>query len=190
MGQESIREYAYNAMAKYAVLGEKPAKWFFQRASAPPTMTVDALEDNVSGMTSNPSDMLEIGIRFYTELLPAEFYKNFAGPGKSKQKHHPVILCLVDIFNQILDESTVPKEFTEGWLSIMFKNKSEPLHNGKFARHATPSPMDGQSEKIPSRERLSTPMEKVYDTFIECLQSRRSVTGSCVGNPLPRPSRR
>ncbi|KAG6278387.1 hypothetical protein E4U46_000859, partial [Claviceps purpurea] len=46
MGQESIREYAYNAMAKYAVLGEKPTKWVFQRASAPPTMTVDALEDN------------------------------------------------------------------------------------------------------------------------------------------------
>ncbi|KAG6260852.1 hypothetical protein E4U48_008072 [Claviceps purpurea] len=152
-------------MAKYAVLGEKPAKWFFQRASAPPTMTVDALEDNLHDQKCTGPSREQIGLTNHTE-----FYKNFAGPGKN--------------------ESTVPKEFTEGWLSIMFKNKSEPLHNGKFARHATPSPMDGQSEKIPSRERLSTPMEKVYDTFIECLQSRRSVTGSCVGNPLPRPSRR
>ncbi|KAG5914146.1 hypothetical protein E4U61_006074 [Claviceps capensis] len=29
--------------------------------------------------------------------------------------------------------------------------------------------MDGQSEKIPSREQLSKRMKKVHDTFIECL---------------------
>jgi exonuclease III len=67
------RTYAYNAMAKQRLLGERPTKWFFNLArSKSQGNTVLALQNDESERITTNQGMCEIGVQFYGKLYEAK----------------------------------------------------------------------------------------------------------------------
>ena len=185
LSEMATQEYAYNAMAKNALLGEKATKWFFESTRERNQTTIPGLRDSEGHVVRDPAGMLEIGQKFYEELyrvkgserraaeevlgawsnkisaaasrdldapitveevehaiakgergkspgpdgLPVEFYKFLAGCSKERQGvtvRHSLLEELTGLFNSILEGHRPPPGWTDGCLSILYKNKGSP----------------------------------------------------------------
>ena len=68
LAEWKIKQYTYNAAAKYQLLGEKPTKWFFSKAKTESYNSIKALKDEHEQVRTDPAEMVDIATRFYTKL--------------------------------------------------------------------------------------------------------------------------
>lgn len=64
------RNYTYNSMAKYKLLGEKPNKWFYARTKAcsKTGISIMGLRSPDGELRTDPAEMLELAEEFYEDL--------------------------------------------------------------------------------------------------------------------------
>ncbi|CCF47973.1 related to Retrovirus-related POL polyprotein [Ustilago hordei] len=72
LNEFATRAYAYSALAKNRLLGEKPTRWFYSRFSASSLTAITALQSRPGGpIVENPPDLPVVAAAFY-EVLFAE----------------------------------------------------------------------------------------------------------------------
>lgn len=106
LNEYATKAFAYSAMAKNRLLGEKPTKWFYSRCSASSLSNVSALKSSrTNTLVENPQDLPAVAADFYKSL----FAVRLTNPSKGRN-----FIDLMPKLPRALSESTsVPITSTE-----------------------------------------------------------------------------